>query len=49
MAVLAGVGMVAVVVVEVGDGFAVVSLSRFLNEARRSTIVFHTLSGKGPV
>jgi hypothetical protein len=53
MAVDAAVSMcvvvVAVVVVEAGDGFAVVSVSRFSNESRRSSIAFHTLSGNGPV
>jgi hypothetical protein len=47
--VLAGAGIVAVVVVEAGDEFAAVSLSRFSNEARRSAIAFRTLSGNGPV
>ena len=49
MAVSAGAGMVAVVVVEAGDWFAVVSLFCFSNEAHRSMIVFCTLSGNGPV
>ena len=51
MAVLAGVGMVAVVVVvvEVRDAFAFVSMSHFSNAARRSAITFRTLSENGPV
>ena len=41
--------VVALVVVEAGDGFAVVSLSRFSNKAHRSMIAFRKLSGKGPI